>query len=193
MTVKGLKFLHEFFTKKKYELENTTITLDERPSFDIKSEDYRFRVKIAEVVDEVDIYYRDMAIEDHHNQIKHQKPHLQFKLHADGVGHIHIFLPINNAKDYKKYILSFLDIIGSILIEIDNPKKELQKKFMRIENFKEIEGMGNNIKNLVYKQYQEGELRLLTLEKEERKINEDDVKKIKQIPQISPFFENILS
>jgi len=103
----GLKFLHDFFIKKKCELSNLTITLDERPCFDIRSEDYRFRVVIAEVINEVDIYYRDIAIEDHHKQTVHQKPHLQFKLHADGIGHIHLFLPVDNAKDYKKYILSF--------------------------------------------------------------------------------------
>ena len=108
----GLKFLHDFFTNKKCELDGLTVTLDERPSFDVQSEDYRFRVVIAEVVDEVDIYYRDIAIENHHKQTEHQRPHLQFKLHADGIGHIHIFLPVSTAKDYKKYILSFLDIIA---------------------------------------------------------------------------------
>ena len=110
----GLKFLNKFFVKKKYELENITITLDERPCYDIQSEDYRFRVKIAEVIGEIDIYYRDIAIEDHHEQIKHQKPHLQFKLHADNVGHIHIFLPVNNIQDCD--ILSTLKYGASYII-----------------------------------------------------------------------------
>lgn len=189
METQGLKFLHEFFTKKKFESENLTVTLDERPCFDIRSEDYRFRIKIAEVIDEIDIYYRDIAIEDHHNQIKHQKPHLQFKLHADGIGHIHIFLPIKTAKDYKKYILSFLDIIGSILIKINN--KELQKNFMIIENFNKIKGLGNNIKNFIFEEYQKNNLKLLTLKKEEKTIKEEDIKKFKEIPQIAPFFEKI--
>ena len=188
---KGLKFLNEFFMKKKYNLNNITITLDERASYDIRSEDYRFRVKISEVVDEIDVYCRDMAIENHHQQIKHQKPHLQFKLHADGVGHIHIFLPVEDAKDYRRYILSFLDIIGSILVSMDSPKQELQKKFMVMENFEKIQGMRDNIKKLVYEQYKKRKLKLLTLEKEEREMNEDDIKKIKEIPQISPFFDEI--
>ena len=187
----GLKFLHEFFTKKKCELSGITITLDERPAFDIKSEDYRFRVVIAEVVDEVDVCYRDIAIEDHHNQTKHQRPHLQFKLHADGIGHIHIFLPVNNTNDYKKYILSFLDIIGSVLIKMDNEKKELQNKFMILDNFNKIEGMGDNIKQVVYDSYKKGELTLLTLDKEVKIIDDEYLKQIRGIPQIAPFFEKI--
>ncbi|MBI2139459.1 hypothetical protein HYU14_00930 [Candidatus Woesearchaeota archaeon] len=187
----GLKFLHEFFTKKKYDAGGMTITLDERPAFDISSEDYRFRVVIAEVVDEVDIYYRDMAIEDHHQQAKHQRPHLQFKLHADGVGHIHIFLPISDAKDYRKYILSFLDIIGSVLVAMDNEKKELQHKFMISGSFDKIKGMGDNIKRVVYDSYKKGELTLVTLDKEIKVIEGDYLKKIKDIPQIAPFFERV--
>jgi len=187
----GLKFLYKFFTKKKCEVDGITITLDERPAFDIRSEDYRFRVVIAEVVDEVDIYYRDIAIEDHHKQAKHQRPHLQFKLHADGIGHIHIFLPVNDAKDYKKYILSFLDIIGSILVKMDNEKKELQGKFMQMDNFKKIKGMGNNIKQVVYESYKKGELTLQTLDKELKVIDAEYLKQIKGIPQIAPFFEKI--
>ena len=187
----GLKFLYHFFTKKKYELKDLTVTLDERPAFDIKSEDYRFRVVIAEVVDEVDIYYRDIAVEDHHQQTKHQKPHLQFKLHADGIGHIHIFLPVNSAKDYKKYILSFLDIIGSVLIKMDNEKKELQNKFMIPDSFNQIKGMGNNIKQIVHDSYKKGELTLLTLDKEEQLIDDEYLNQIKRIPQIAPFFEKI--
>lgn len=187
----GLKFLNDFFTSKKYEMENLTITLDERPSYDMDSDDYRFRVKIAEVIDEIDIRYRDAAIEDHHRQIKHQKPHLQFKLHADGIGHIYIFLPVKDIKDYKKFILSFLDIIGQILIKMDNQDKELQKKFMIIDSFKKIAGMGNNIKQLVYEQFKKRKLKLLTLEKKEKNIDKDDLKKIKEIPQITPFFEKL--
>tara|TARA_Y100000310_G_C20584294_1_gene764611 strand:+ start:530 stop:1108 length:579 start_codon:yes stop_codon:yes gene_type:complete len=187
----GLKFLNEFFTQKKYESDNMTITLDERACYDIRNEDYRFRVKIAEVIGEIDICYRDIAIEDHHQQTKHQKPHLQFKLHADGLGHIHIFLPVENAEDYKKYILSFLDTIGSVLIDIDNPQKKLQTEFMIMKNFKKIEGMSRNIKKLIYEQYQRKELRLLDFNKEERKLNEDDIKKIKEIPQIAAFFEDV--
>ena len=187
----GLKFLQHFFVQKKFEVDDLTITLEERPSFDIRSEDYRFRVVIAEVIDEVDIYYRDIAIEDHHEQIKHQKPHLQFKLHADGIGHIHIFLPVNNAKDYKKYILSFLDIIGSILIKLDSKEQKLQKQFMIMESFNEIKGMGDNIKQIVYDSYKKGELKLLTLEKKEGVIDDEYLKQIKEIPQIAPFFEKI--
>ena len=187
----GLKFLYDFFTKKKYEASGITITLDERPSFDIKAEDYHFRVVIAEVVDEVDIYYREMAIEDHPRQTQHQRPHLQFKLHADGVGHIHIFLPVSDAKDYKKYILSFLDIIGSVLVRMDNKDKELQHKFMILGSFNKIRGMGDNIKQVVYDSYKKGELTLLTLEKETKVIDEDYLKRIKGIPQIAPFFERI--
>ncbi|MBL7148308.1 MAG: hypothetical protein ISS82_05775 [Nanoarchaeota archaeon] len=62
---------------------------------------------------------------------------------------------------------------------------------MITENFKEIKDMGENIKKLVYKQYQKRELTLLTLKKEEREITQEDIKKIKSIPQISPFFDNI--
>ncbi|MBI2108423.1 hypothetical protein HYT54_04815 [Candidatus Woesearchaeota archaeon] len=170
---------------------NLTITLDERPSFDINSEDYRFRVKIAEVIDEIDIRCRDMAIEDHHNQTKHKKPHLQFKLHADGIGPIHIFIPISTIEEYKKYILSFLDIIGSILIKLDNKNKELQTKFMIMDNFKKIEGMRENIQQLVFDKYKNKELKLLTFDKKERNMNDEDIKKLKSIPQIAPFFENI--
>lgn len=187
----GLRFLNDFFMKKKCELDNITITLDERPSYDIHSEDYRFRVKIAEVIDEIDVLCRDVAIEDHHNQNKHQSPHLQFKLHADGVGHIHIFLPVDSAKKYKEYILSFLDLIGEVLIKMDNKNKDLQTKFMISESFKEIKGMGDNIKRLVNEQYKTGELRLLTLDKEERNITGEDIKKIKKITQISPFFDDV--
>lgn len=187
----GLKFLYEFFTKKKYEINSLTVTLDERPSFDIKSEDYRFRVVISEVVDEVDIYYRDIAIEDHPQQTKHQRPHLQFKLHADGIGHIYIFLPVTNAKDYKKYILSFLDIIGSVLIKMDNEEKELQNKFMIIDNFRKIRGMGDNIKQVVHDSYKKGELTVLTLDKEVKVIDNEYLKQIKGIHQIAPFFEKI--
>ena len=187
----GLKFLNDFFTSKKCETANLTITLDERPSFDINSEDYRFRVKIAEVIDEIDIRCRDMAIEDHHEQTKHKKPHLQFKLHADGIGHIHIFLPISTAQEYKKYILSFLDIIGSILIKLDNKNKELQTKFMIMDNFKRIDGMGENIKQLVFDKHKNKELKLLTLDKKEMDMNDEDIKKLKSVPQIAPFFENI--
>lgn len=187
----GLKFLNNFFTSKKYEMKETTITLDEMPSFDINSEDYRFRVKIAEVIDEIDIRCRDMAIEDHHGQTKHKKPHLQFKLHADGVGHIHIFLPISTAEEYKRYILSFLDIVGSILIKLDNKNKELQTNFMVMNNFKQIEGMGENIKQLVFYKHKSKELKLLTLDKQERNVDDEDIKKLKSIPQIAPFFENI--
>jgi len=187
----GLKFLHDFFTKKKHDRSGITITLDERPSFDISSEDYRFRIMIAEVIDEVDIYYRDMAIEDHHQQVKHQKPHLQFKLHADGIGHIHIFLPVKNIKDYKKYILGFLDIIGSVLIRMDNDKKELQKTFMIMDSFNEIKGMGNNIKQVIYDSYKDGELKFLTFDKELKLIDNNYLEKIKKIPQIAPFFEKI--
>lgn len=187
----GLKFLNVFFTQKKYDLENVTITLEERSAYDIHSEDYRFRVKISEVVDEIYVYCRDMAIENHHKQDKHQEPHLQFKLHADKIGHIHIFLPVKNADDYKKYILSFLDIIGQIMIKLDNPKKELQTKFMVRASFKEIEGMGTNIKQLVQAQYQKNKLTLTTFDKDERSITEEDVKKIKEIPQIAPFFEDV--
>lgn len=189
--IEGLKFLYEFFTAKKYEINGSTITLDERPSYDIRSEDYRFRVIIAEVIDEVDIYYRDIAIEDHPNQVKHQKPHLQFKLHADGIGHIHIFLPIKDTKDYKKYILSFLDIIGSVLIKMDNEEKELQNKFMQMDKFKEINGMGENIKQVVYESYKKGELTLSTLNKEMKVIDDEYIKRIKEIPQIALFFEKI--
>ncbi len=187
----GLNFLHYFFMKKKCELEKVTIVLEERPCYDIQSEDYRFRVKIAETIDEIDIRHKDVAIEDHHRQIKHQKPHLQFKLYADGVGPIHIFLPVNTADDYKKYILSFLDIIGGVLIKMDNHQKDIQNNFMIGDNFKEIEGMGDNIKKLIYEQYLKGELTISTLEKEERKISEEDIKKIRKIPQISPFFESL--
>jgi hypothetical protein len=187
----GLKFLHDFFMSKKYEMKNLTVTLNETPSFDISSEDYRFRVEIAEVVDEVDIFYRDIAIEDHHKQIKHQKPHLQFKLHADGVGNIYIFLPITEASEYKKYILSFLDIIGNILINADNDKQELQKKFMIMDNFKKIEGMSKHIKQVVYESYKKCELKLLNSNKEEKAIDDKDIQKIKGIPQIAPFFDKI--
>ncbi|MBW2974605.1 hypothetical protein KY366_02710 [Candidatus Woesearchaeota archaeon] len=187
----GLQFLNEFFINKKFEVEDSTITLDERPSFDVRSEDYHFRVVIAEVVDEVEIYYRDIAIEDHHRQDKHKKPHLQFKLHADGIGNIHIFLPINDAKDYKKYIFSFLDIIGSILVKMDNEKKELQHKFMRMDKFKEIEGMGDNIKKIVCESYKQGKLKLLTVDRETRVIDGEYLKRIKGIPQIEPFFEKL--
>ena len=62
---------------------------------------------------------------------------------------------------------------------------------MITENFKEIKDMGENIKKLVYKQYQKRELTLLTLKKEEREITQEDIKKIKSIPQISPFFDKI--
>jgi len=187
----GLKFLNEFFTERKYDKSGVTITLDERPSFDISSEDYRFRVIIAEIIDEVDIYYRNIAIEDHHQQVRHQKPHLQFKLHADGIGHIHIFLPVKSTKDYKKYILSFLDIIGSILISMDNSKKELQKTFMIMSSFNKIKGMGDNIKQVVYDSYKNKELKLLTLDKELKMIDTTYLEKIKKIPQISPFFEKV--
>ncbi len=105
--VAGLKFMGEFFTKPKYELENIAITLEERPSFDIRTEDYRFRIKISEVVDEIDVCCRDLAIEDHHQQLKHQQPHLQFKLHADGVGHIHILLPVETIQDIKNIFSVF--------------------------------------------------------------------------------------
>lgn len=189
--VAGLKFMKEFFTKQKYEMENITITLEERPSFDIRTEDYRFRIKISEVVDEIDICCRDLAIEDHHQQLKHQQPHLQFKLHADGVGHIHILLPVETIQDYKRYILSFLDLIGSIILEMDNPQKELENYFMVMANFKKIEGMQDNIKRLILEQYKLGGLRLLTLEKEEREICQEDIEKIKKIPQIAPFFQKI--
>lgn len=187
----GLKFLHDFFTSKKYEMVNLTITLEERPSFDINSEDYRFRVKIAEVIDEIDIRCRDMAIEDHHKQTKHKEPHLQFKLHADGIGHIHIFLPISTAEEYKKCILGFLDIIGSILIKLDTKSKELQTKFMIMDNFKHIGGMGGYIKQLISDKHKNKELKLLTLDKKERNIDDEDIKKLKSVPQIAPFFENI--
>lgn len=187
----GLKFLQDFFVQKKYEVNDLTITLDERPSFDITSEDYRFRVVIAEVVDEVDISYRDMAIEDHHKQTKHQRPHLQFKLHADGIGHIHIFLPVSSAKDYKKYILGFLDIIGSILIKIDSKEKELQRNFMIMDSFNKIKGMGDNIKQVVHESYKKGELKLLTLDREEKVIDDKYLRQIKEIPQIAPFFEGV--
>lgn len=187
----GLNFLHEFFTEKKYEIENITVTLDERPSFDIKNEDYRFRVKIVEVVDEIDIYYRDIAVEDHHKQAKHQKPHLQFKLHADSVGTIYIFLPIQSIKDYKKYILSFIDIIGDILINIDSQNNELQTNFMIMESFKKIQGMSENIKTLIKNQYDTEDLKLITFKKDEKNLDLEDIKKIKKIPQISPFFEKI--
>ena len=43
---------------------------------------------------------------------------------------------------------------------------------MITENFKEIKDMGENIKKLVYKQYQKRELTLLTLKKEEREMKE---------------------
>ncbi|MBM3199397.1 hypothetical protein FJZ53_00555 [Candidatus Woesearchaeota archaeon] len=186
-----LKFLQEFFAKNKCELKNITVTLEERPCYDIRSEDYRFRVKIAEVIDELDIRYRDLAIEDHHKQAKHQKPHIQFKLHADRLGHIYISLPVENVNEYKEYILSFLDIIGSILIRLDNTNKELQTTFMILNNFKKIRGKGNKIKQLVYDHYNKKELKLIDLEKKERDITPEDLKQIKSIPQISPFFEKI--
>ena len=59
------------------------------------------------------------------------------------------------------------------------------------ESFKEIRGMGDNIKRLVNEQYQTGKLRLLTLEKEERNITDVDIKKIKEVYQISPFFDAV--
>ena len=74
---------------------------------------------------------------------------------------------------------------------MDNPQKELQNKFMIIENFRKIKGMGDNIKRLVYDQYQKGELQLLTLEKKEKCIQKEDIDRIKKIPQISPFFERV--
>ena len=187
-----LRFLPSFFLKKKYELENMTIALEERASYDTQTEDYRFRIKIAEVIDEIDVYYRDIAIEDHHHQTKHQKPHLQFKLHADKVGHIHIFLPVKSASDYKRYILSFLDIIGSILLSIDTPKKELENNFMIMKSFNKIKGKGEAIKDLIHEQYKQKRLMLLNFKKEEKKISGEDLKKIKRITQISPFFEKVV-
>jgi len=63
-------------------LNTVRISLRERASYDIDTEDYGFRVEISEVIDEIHVSTRDLAIEDHHSQQKHQKPHLQFKLHA---------------------------------------------------------------------------------------------------------------
>lgn len=191
MTEEGLKFLNTFFMKTKCEIDKVTISLEERPSFDINTEDYRFRVNISEVIDEIDIRYRDVSIEDHHGQIKHQKPHLQFKLHADKIGYIHIFLPITDVKEYKKYILSFIDIIGSILIGLDNKEKKLQTTFMIVDSFKQIKGMGDYIKNVVCELHKKNKLTIETLDKKEKLIDYDDIQKIKKVNQISPFFEKI--
>ena len=186
-----LKFLDKFFTAKTFELNTVRISLRERASYDIDTEDYGFRVEISEVIDEIHVSTRDLAIEDHHSQQKHQKPHLQFKLHADGIGHIHIFLPITNEKEYKKYILGFLDIIGGVLIKIDNEDKELQNNFMIAKNFEKIKGRSNLIKQVVAESYANGKLQILTTDRVERFINKEDIAKIKQIPQILPFFERI--
>ena len=51
--------------------------------------------------------------------------------------------------------------------------------------------MGKNLKQLIMEKYQNKELKLLTLEKEEREMSDKDIRRLKEIPQISPFFENI--
>ncbi len=74
---------------------------------------------------------------------------------------------------------------------MDNPQKELETHFMVMANFEKIRGMQDNIKRLILEQYKLGGLRLLTLEKEEREICQEDIEKIKKIPQIAPFFQKI--
>lgn len=190
MITSGLKFLKEFFLSKKFESKTTTITLQERACYDLRAEDYRFWVKIDEVIDEIDIVSREMAIEDHHQQVKHREPHLQFKLHADGIGHIHIFLPMKTAADYKRYILSFLDILREILVRMDEGKK-MQREFMIMERFAMIKGQGNLLKKIIYDELKKGQIKVLTLNKEERTVTAEEFSKLKQIPQLSAFFERV--
>ena len=86
---------------------------------------------------------------------------------------------------------SFLDIIGNILIRIDNKDKDLQEHFMILPKFKRITGKGEVIKNLILEQYSKNQIEIITPDKVQRTLAMEDIKKIKQVPQLLPFFEKI--
>lgn len=196
-----LKFLQDFFQAKRYNLDkNTTITLAEEPCYQFGKDDYTFRVELAEVIEEIDLIknetsekpiYRKLAIEHQPQQLGHNTPHLQFKLHSDKVGKIYILLPVDNGEQFKAYVQSFLDIVGNILIRIDNKNKDLQQNFMILPKFKGIKGKGELIKNLILELYLENKIEIITVDKLQRILAMEDIKKIKQVPQLLPFFERI--
>ncbi len=185
-----LKFLNEFFRMKELRFDNYTITVQEQPCYNFASDDYFLRFNIAEVTEEIDIY-RKMAIESQPKQPGHDKPHIQFKLNADKIGKIYILLPVTIVSDFQSYVVSFLDNMREVLLKIDNPAKDIQKKLMVMESFNNIIGSGRLLKKAIADQFMTGTIEVITPDNIRRKLDKADVPKLRMIPQIAPFVEEV--
>ncbi len=106
------------------------IVIKETPSLDISEEEYSLRIETRHEKERA--IHRKYAIE-HHNQEKHNYPHLQFKFHTEEIGTFRIKLEFKSQEEYKKSILGFVYKIKGILGELEKYRGGISDEMLVLE------------------------------------------------------------
>ncbi len=104
------------------------------------TEEYSLRIKTRHGSGEM--IYRDYAIENHPPPNPHDKPHLQFKFHKEGLKQFRIFLNLAGLEEYKQGILGFIFQIGRIIAALEKECPGITEKVMYVDQIKELEQEG---------------------------------------------------
>lgn len=148
------QFLHEYFKQEVLnDFENRIfIAVKEKPSFNIKEEDYSLRLETCHKED----VHRNYAIEHHLKQDKHDVPHLQFKFHSEKIGSIWLNLFFKNEEEYKKGIEGFIFHSKHIFEDLENEHPNLTREMMFLENVLTLQDQGTFLQEKITQSIQEG-------------------------------------
>lgn len=133
---------NKYFREKIYEdsSANIRVEITESGSVAMEDEDFTLRVKTRHEFLEVDVESDDepKAIArtygiEHHSEPPHDKPHLQFKFHADEIGKFRIRVDFANVAEYEKGVLGFIYKIKGVLEDLERIKKGVTSDVMVLE------------------------------------------------------------
>ena len=127
------QFLHEYFNSKQFSEHAIRIEIEETPSFDIQEDEYSLRATLRFLNEN-----RTTAIEHHPHQERHREPHLQFKLHCDGVGVIRVILTIANEEEYYNAVLGFIYKMKTVLMSLEEVHPGITNAILKIDRVNEL-------------------------------------------------------
>lgn len=124
------------------------IVIRERPSLSIVSEEYSLRAALRLAQDPP--LHREFAIEHHLPPSVHAFPHLQFKLHSEQIGQIHLRLDVESLGQYRKAILGFIFQIRESLAFLESLRPGIVDEILVSDLVKQLAPEGAYLMSLIH-------------------------------------------
>ncbi len=184
--MKRFHFTKTYFNRTLYEDSGVRVLIDERPSIDLKEEEYSLRITTR--FEDCRTVHRKYAIEHHLPPSKHHFPHLQFKFHTEEIGQFRLRIDIDDEDEYRDAILGFIYKTRSILQDLERLSKGITDKVMVVRLVDKLDKEGRFLSEKI----REG-IQRYRLEFDAKRIDRDSFGKLKANPLLLNFLgpENI--